>query len=117
MENQNTVVYQNKEIEAFIESDFINIKDGESKTLEFLKNREKIVDKIDFNGKPTKKVQFIVMDTEESNPTLERKERKFEVSRKHIPRIYDALKSGYSVLEILRVGAGKDTQYRVKAIR
>ena len=119
MENQTSTgtstIYQNKEIEEFLQSDYVNIKDGESRTLEFLKNRETIVDKKDFNGLPLKRVQFIVTDT--TNPTLERKERKFEVSRKHVPKIYDALKKGYSVLEILRVGAGKETQYRVRAIR
>src|SRR5205823_10182058 len=108
-----TTKYQNKEIEAFIESDYISIKDGESKTLEFLKNRERIVDKLDFNGKPTKKVQFIVVKPED----MQRKERKLEVSRKHIPKIYEELRKGYTVLEILRVGAGKDTQYRVRGIK
>ena len=48
---------------------------------------------------------------------MQRKERKLEVSKKHIPKIYEELRKGYTVLEILRVGAGKDTQYRVRGIK
>jgi hypothetical protein len=97
--------YENKEIEAFIESGYINIRDGESKILEFLKNREKIVDKTDFNGKPTKKMQFMVVNPEDP----ERKEKKFELSRKHVPWIYNELKKGYTVLEVFRTGTARDT--------
>jgi hypothetical protein len=111
MENQ-TIKYENKEIEAFIESDYVNLKSGDpAQTFEFLKNREKVVDKIDFNGKPTKKVQFIVINTQDP------KRKKLELSRKHIPRIYNELTKGYSVLEILRVGMGKETQYIVKGVK
>jgi hypothetical protein len=105
--------YENKDIEAFIESDYITIRDGESRILEFLPNREKVVDRTDFNGKPIKKVQFIVVDPDDQ----ERKEKKFELSRKHIPRIYNELKKGYTVLEIFRTGLGKQTEYHAKAIR
>jgi hypothetical protein len=105
--------YQNKEIEAFIESEYISIRDDESRILEFLKNREKVVDKIDFNGKPTKKMQFIVVNPEDP----ERKEKKFELPKKHVSRIYNELKKGYTVLEIFRTGTGKDTQYIPKGIR
>src|SRR5690348_11660033 len=106
-------IYENKEIEAFIESGYLNIRDGESKVLEFLKNRENIVDKTDFNGRPTKKVQFMVVNPEDP----ERKEKKFELSRKHVLRIYNELKKGYTVLEIFRTGTGKDTQYLPKGVR
>ena len=94
--------YKNKEIEEFIESEYINIRDSESRTLEFLRNKEKIVEKPDFNGNPTKKVQFIVVNPEDA----ERKERKLELSRKHVRKIYNELRRGYSVLEILRTGQG-----------
>jgi hypothetical protein len=105
--------YENKEVEEFIEGEYISIREDESTVLEFIKNKEKIVDKIDFNGKPTKKVQFIVIDPEDE----ERKERKFELSRKHVAKIYNELKSGKTVLEIFRSGTGKDTKYIPKGIR
>lgn len=59
----------------------------------------------DFNGKPTKKVQFIVIDP--ADP--EQKEMKFELSRKHVPKIYNELKKGKTLIEIYRSGAGKET--------
>ena len=49
-----TSYYQNKEIESFIESNYVSIKDRETKVFEFLADRTKVVDKADFNGKPGK---------------------------------------------------------------
>ena len=49
----------------FIQSDYINIKDEESKVLEFITGKTKMVDKLDFNRKPTKRVQFVVIDTQD----------------------------------------------------
>jgi hypothetical protein len=106
-------VYENKELEDFIEDEYVNIKDSESRVLEFIKGKEKLVDKTDFNGKPTKKVQFTVKDPDDP----EQKEKKFELSRKHVAKIYNELRKGYSVLEIYRSGTGKETQYIPKGIR
>ena len=61
-QNQNqSQFYQSKEIESFIESSWITIKDKETKVLEFIPGKTKVVDKIDFNGKPQKKVQYVVV--------------------------------------------------------
>jgi hypothetical protein len=103
----------NEEIEEFIEGDYISIKDGESRILEFDINKLKLLDKTDFNGNPMKKVQFIVIDPEDP----QRREKKFELSRKHVSKIYNELKKGKTVLEIFRTGLGKQTEYHVKAIR
>jgi hypothetical protein len=73
------------------------------------------VDRTDFNGSPMKKVQFIVVVANPEDP--QRRERKFELSRKHVPKIYNELKKGKPVLEIFRTGQGKQTEYHVKAIR
>jgi hypothetical protein len=62
--NQQTK-YVNPEIEMFIQSDYMSIKEGESKTFEFIPSKTKVVDKLDFNGKPAKKVQFIVIDSQD----------------------------------------------------
>jgi hypothetical protein len=104
---------QNKELEEFIEGDYISIKEGESRMLEFDINKIKLVDKTDFNGNPVKKVQFIVTNPEDP----QRREKKFELSRKHVPKIYNELKKGKTVLEIFRTEQGKQTEYHVKAIR
>ena len=110
---QSSPAYENKELEDFIEGEYVNIKDGESRILEFIASKTELVDKTDFNGKPTKKVQFIVIDPENQ----ERKEKKFELSRKHVAKIYNELKKGNAVLEIYRSGTGKETQYIPKGIR
>jgi hypothetical protein len=81
--------------------------------LEFIPSKTKVVDKLDFNGKPQKKVQFIVIDINDS----ERKEKFYEVSRSHVAVIYNELKAGKTILEISRLGSGKDTRYLIKAVR
>jgi len=110
---QTSTEYENKEIEAFIESEYISIRDGESRVLEFLTGREKVVDRTDFNGNPTKKVQYIAIDPQDP----EQKERKFELSKKHVRKIHNELRKGYSVLDVFRTGQGSQTDYHVKAIR
>jgi hypothetical protein len=108
-----SIATNHKELEDFIEGDYINIREGESRVLEFDIDKVKLVDKTDFNGSPMKKVQFIVTNPEDP----QRRERKFELSRKHVPKIYSELKRGKTVLEIFRTGQGKQTEYHVKAIR
>ena len=102
-----------KEIEDFIEGDYITIREGESRILEFDINKLKLVDKTDFNGNPVKKVQFLVINPQDE----QQREKKFELSKKHVPKIYDELKKGKTVLEIFRTGLGKQTEYHVKEIR
>jgi hypothetical protein len=63
-----------------------------------------------------KKVQFTIAIANPEDPQ-HRRERKFELSRKHVPKIYDELKKGKTVLEIFRTGQGKQTGYHVKAVR
>ena len=111
MESITTANQINKEIEEFIEGDYITVKEGESRVLEFDINKMKLVDKTDFNGNPVKKVQFIVIDPQDP----QRREKKFELSKKHVPKIYNELK-GKTVLEIFRTGQGKQTEYHVKAV-
>ena len=104
----------NKEIEEFIEGDYITIREGESRVLEFDINELKLVDRTDFNGNPLRKVQFLVIDPQDQ----QRREKKFELSKKHVPKIYNELKKkGKTVLEVFRTGQGKQTEYHVKAIR
>jgi hypothetical protein len=66
-----------KEIEEFIEGDYITIKERELRVLEFDINKVNLVDKTDFNGNPVKKVQFIVTNPEDP----QRREMKFELSK------------------------------------
>jgi hypothetical protein len=111
---QSIITNQNKELEDFIEGDYISIKEGESRVLEFDINKIKLVDRTDFNGSPMKNVQLLVTNPEDPQ---QRRERKFELSRKHVPKIYNELKKGKTGLEIFRTGLGKQTEYHVKAIR
>jgi hypothetical protein len=35
----------------------------------------------------------------------------------HVPKIYEELKKGKTVLEITRIGQQRDTRYLIKAVR
>jgi hypothetical protein len=105
--------YKNAELENFIESNYVSIKDGETKVLQFITDKTKVIEKPDFNGKPSKRAQFVIIEVNDVN----RKERLLELSRLHAGKIYDELKKGKTILEISRSGAAKDTRYFVKSIR
>jgi hypothetical protein len=44
-QNQSNIYYQNKEIEDLIESNWISIKDNETRVLQFIPDKSKVVDK------------------------------------------------------------------------
>jgi hypothetical protein len=48
---------------------------------------------------------------------MQRKEKFYEVSRSHVAGIYNELKNGKTILEISRLGSGKDTRYLIKAVK
>jgi hypothetical protein len=112
-QNQSSSSYQNKELEEFIQSNYLSIKDGETKVLQFMTNKTKVIEKPDFTGKPSKRAQFTVIEINDAN----RKERLLELSRLHAGKIYDELKKGKTVLEISRSGSAKDTRYFLKPIQ
>jgi 23S rRNA pseudoU1915 N3-methylase RlmH len=106
--------YENKELEDFIEGQWIKIQDnGEGRTLEFIPEKTQVIEKKDFNGNMAKKVQFIVIDPKSESNT----EKKFEVSRKHAAKIYEHLKKGKTILELYRSGEGIKTDYIIKAVQ
>ena len=110
---QTTTGYTNREIEELIESEYEkSIPENESRVYKFIAGKEKVVEKPDFNGKLTKRVQFIVVRMDDP----ERKEKKLELARIHVGKIYDQLKKGFTVLELSRIGQGKETRYMVRPL-
>jgi hypothetical protein len=103
----------NEAIEDFLEGNFINIKDGESRILSFRLDGESIVEKLDFNGNPVKKVQFLVKDP---NRDPNQTEKKMELSRKHAAKIHKELKAGHTIIQVSRFGTGKETNYHVRPV-
>ena len=82
-------------------------------TLEFDINKVKLVDKTDFNGNPVKKVQLLVVGPQDE----QQREKKFELSKKHVQKTYNELKKCKTVIWIFRTGLGKQIEYHAKAIR
>jgi hypothetical protein len=71
-------------VEDFLEGTYISIRDGESRTLEFSLDKTSVIEKLDFNGNPVKKVQFLVKDPSRGP---DQQDKKFQLSRKHAYKI------------------------------
>jgi hypothetical protein len=100
----------NNEFEDWLEGDYISLKPGETRNLEFKTVAGEIVEEHSkFTDKLQKKVLWHVVDIG--------KEKKFSISRSHAKSIYAVLKDGHKVLAITRIGSGpKDTKYTVKGL-
>ena|ERR671930_2668612 len=108
---------EREKLEDFHEGNYIDIEEGQTRTLEFNLNKVKVEDKTDMFGNPIKKVQYKVRDVERSTIQTE---KIFELTRKHSAKIYNELKkggSGAQVLQVTRKGKGINTEYEVKRIQ
>jgi hypothetical protein len=62
-------------------------------------------------------VQFIVILVVANPEDPQRRERKFELSKRIVSKKYNKLKKGKTLLKVFRTGLEKQTEYHVKAIR
>lgn len=88
---------------------FLKLASGEKRTLQFNVNKIAIVDS-EFEGKPTggKSIQFTVIDPHE--PQLE---KVLTMGVKKAEGIMAILKAGKSLLDVQKLGSGKDSQFIV----
>ena len=97
------------EIDRLLNKDnqYVNISKGEKKVLQFV-TAKKIseVDKT-YNGQLVKKVRFIVIEANSGSNT----EKFFDVGKRSARLILAKLKEGNTLLNIERIGSGKDTLY------
>jgi hypothetical protein len=100
-------IFENQELEEFLEGDYVSIREGQKRCLQFFPDKTQIVDK-EYQGTLTKKVRFICIDLNQSD----RREKYFDLARKHATKMWNEhLKKGNTVLEVLRIGQGQQTQY------
>jgi hypothetical protein len=103
------------DIQDYIESEYLKIEDGQTRTLEFLPNRTTLENKTDFSGKPTQRAQFIVIDLEREDQR--RKEQKFQqLPKKYVRKMIDEFRKDKTVFQITRSGTGINTNYIIKAL-
>lgn len=86
---------------------FLKLSSGEKRTLQFNTSKIAIVDS-EFEGKPTggKSIQFTVLDPKE--PTVE---KILTMGVKKAEGIMALLKAGKALLDIQKIGSGKDSQF------
>jgi hypothetical protein len=95
------------EIDEILSSQYITIGPGEKRVLKFVPERG--MNKVEkmFNGEPTEKCRFIVIDPNSGSDT----EKFFDVGKRSARLIVPKLKEGHRVLRVERVGSGKETLY------
>lgn len=62
---------------------------------------------MEFDGKTTTRYQYTVTDPNDPNQT----EKYITFSKRFSAQVDTLLREGHSILKVLRIGAGKDTQY------
>ena len=95
------------EIDEILSSQYITIGPGEKKVLKFLPERG--IAKVEkmYNGEPTEKCRFIVIDPNSGSDA----EKFFDVGKRSARLIVPKLKEGHRMLRMERVGSGKETLY------
>ncbi len=95
------------EIDEILSSQYITIGPGEKKVLRFLPERGMTRIEKMYNGEPTEKCRFIVMDPNSGSDA----EKFFDVGKRSARLIVPKLKEGHRMLRMERVGSGKETLY------
>jgi hypothetical protein len=107
---ESVVNYENNyynEIDEILSSQYITIGPGEKKVLKFVPERGMTkVEKL-YNGEPTEKCRFIVIDPNSGSDA----EKFFDIGKRSARLIVPKPKEGHRILRMERVGSGKETLY------
>ena len=95
------------EIDEILSSQYITIGPGEKKVLKFLPERGMTKVEKMYNGEPTEKCRFIVIDPNSGSDG----EKFFDIGKRSARLIVPKLKEGHRMLRMERVGSGKETLY------
>lgn len=90
------------------ETKYVKLDPGEKRTLHF--NAEKMEPvQVEFDGKNSVRYQYAVTDPNDPD----QQEKYFTVSKRTSAVIDTYLSEGKTILNVHRIGAGKDTQYPI----
>jgi hypothetical protein len=103
--NQENNYYE--EIDEILSTQYITIGPGEKKVLKFVPERGMTKVEKMYNGEPTEKCRFIVIDHNSGSDA----EKFFDVGKRSARLIVPKLKEGHRTLRMERVGSGKETLY------
>ena len=103
--NQETNYYN--EIDQILSTQYITIGPGEKKVMKFVPERGMTKVEKMYNGEPTEKCRFIVIDPNSGSDA----EKIFDVGKRSARLIVPKLKEGHRMLRMERVGSGKETLY------
>ena len=95
------------EIDEILSSQYITIGPGEKKVLKFVPERGMTKVEKMYNGEPTEKCRFNVIDPNSGSDA----EKFFDVGKRSARLIVPKLKEGHRMLRMERVGSGKVTLY------
>jgi len=95
------------EIDEILSSQYITIGLEEKKVLKFVPERGMTKVEKMYNGEPTEKCRFIVIDPNSGSDG----EKFFDIGKRSARLIVPKLKEGHRMLRMERVGSGKETLY------
>lgn len=104
-ENENEDGYD--EIDKMLRGEYVTLQNNEKVPLQFFDPKEKPIQEVEkkWQNDIVKKIRFIVVNMENGM------EQKLDVGKRSARLIVAKLKEGHKLLEIQRVGAGKETLY------
>ena len=101
--NQENNYYE--EIDEILSTQYVTIGPGEKKVLKFVPERGMTKVEKMYNGEPTEKCRFIVIDPNSGSDG----EKFFDIGKRSARLIVPKLKEGHRMLRMERVGSGKET--------
>ncbi len=108
--NLESNIFEQIDLEIEKQSEFLKLKDGEVRVLQFDPKQIKLVDS-DFNGNVTKRVEYKVIDPDK--PAIG--EKRFQMALNNARQINKYLERGRKLLEIERMGSDIKTRYNISA--
>ena len=98
-------IYDEIEQASKANSQFFKLNPGEKAMLKFDEKKIQVVE-AEFNGQKKKRVRYGVVNVNRPG-----EEKFFEISMAHSTQLNAFLKRGFMLLEVERIGGGKETRY------
>lgn len=97
-------------IDELLSGEYISMQPGEKKILKFYGPQEKKIENVEkkWNNEPIWKIRFIVTEPKSATPKMD---KFLDVGKCSARLIVPKLKEGHRLLEIQRMGSGKETLY------
>jgi len=98
-------IFDQIEEESQKQHQFYKVNPGEKRIFKFDTSKIQIVDS-EYQGKKSRRARYMVID-----PNIQFEEKQWEISMTHAVQLNALLKKGILLVEVQRLGGGRDTKY------